>query len=1271
MRPQKSILLFSFFVLYFAFCGVFFVPKAIAVSPLDLNGNGINDADEAEVVLSSNISLPAGEYFFNNLTITNNATLILLGDPLSSSAFKGVKINAVNLTINFGASISADNKGYGANQGPGASSNDSIGASYGGLSNGAATYSKTYGSATKPTDLGSGGVGYGGGAMRIVVSDTFTNNGIVSSGGNVSSSGGSIYVTAKKIVGSGVLRANGGGLMFGSYYKSPGGGGRVALYYENSSFTGKAEAKGGCGSYDGWSMTCSENGTVGLFDESSNDLYLNNSWRFQKNDSPFNLNNINISNGAKVSSEDGANITAKDIILDKTSTLTLSGGEIINANLVSILGNSNITVIPEKILSLKVSNLNIENGSSISADGKGYINGLGTPDTFYEAGASYGGKGGGAMAKPVYGSDTEPVDFGSGTESRRGGGAIRLVVDNIFKNDGIVSANGNYDRVSGGSIYVNANKISGTGAFQANGGNSSWPYGLIGGAGGRIAIYYKTFDFSGTANALAGTYCYYGCVLAGENGTVVMKPLVTVYTVDCFSNVLFLPGIMGSRLYEQDGSGDKELWVSHNDSNHADLALDNQGKSINSTIHTKDDTKNNGELDETGIVDDVYSFNMYQSFISDLKKWKNDEKIIADYDFIPYDWRLSLGDIITNGASFNGNISYNTFQNFSESFIFKKLEDLQKSSKSGKVTIIAHSNGGLVAKALIQKLKDTNNPLYDKIDKVILIAVPQVGTPDAVINLLHGSEIGPFGFIMRADRSRQLSENMSSVYNLLPSAGYFTMPQVPFVPENLITFENKLFFNLQKSIYGLNISDEVDLKNYILGTEESRIKPSFSDTVHPNNGNNTLYDQAQAVHQILDNWQPSPNTKVIQVAGWGEETTVGLDYKAYVDFSGNEYLSYKPRKVIDGDGVVVVPSALWMSQSPNVERWWVDLNKYNEENIPDRVHRDILEVSDLLDFINSEIKDSTFIDTNNVLVNDTSTLISNKPRLHYTLHSPLTLGIMDTQGRYTGEDPITKEIKQEIPGVNYEKIGDVQFISIPTGISYTLKMQGYQQGSFSLDVEKQEGNSISESTSFQGIPSSSSTIATMNITPDSEVLNTDLKIDQNGDGTIDKTLQATLDGITVYDINPPELQVTFNINTKDVVFSAQDAIDKNPTIIITKTSVTLTDNSGNTTIIPFIKLRENNTKLKFSYNKIIRNGIITIVPNTNIVYDWQEKKGVLTDLDTKITIKNVEKYTFNYKKAIDLTIIKEKIGKNITTTKKQGFVAVTLKTNEDNLDVSY
>ena len=613
---------------------------------------------------------------------------------------------------------------------------------------------------------------------------------------------------------------------------------------------------------------------------------------------------------------------------------------------------------------------------------------------------------------------------------------------------------------------------------------------------------------------------------------------------DCFSNVLFLPGMMGSKLYEAgldcddvfvgNECGDKTIWVSIFDNLQKKLSLDALGKSINN-LFTKNDTQYDGG-NEMGIIDEIGVFNIYKSFISDLKKWKEEEKIIEDYAFIPYDWRLSLEDIISNGKVLEENLSYINSQNFEESFILKKLEELQKTSKSGKVTILAHSNGGLVTKALMQKLKDTNNPLYEKIDKIIFVAVPQVGTPEAFVSLLHGVKVGK-GFVMNADMARNLAENMPTIYNLLPSENYFTNLQIPFTLDKLISFQDKEIFKKEISKYDLMIDNYSELKAYILGKEE-RDKPSFEDTRNPNIGNSFLYDQAQAVHQILDNWQPSSETKVIQIAGWGEETIASIEYKEYITreckdgiCGPSSKISYKIKKVIDGDGTVVVPSTLFMSPSENIERWWVDLKEINRGKLRKYNHKDILEIPNLRDFIKSKTKDEVlFIDSENIVLNNNLNLKSSKSRLHFQLHSPLYLGIIDNEGRYTGIDPITKEIKEEIPDVTYQQIGEVQFLSISYGLEYTLKLQGYTEGSFSLDIDKQEGNEITESASFQGIPSDSNTLATLAIDTNFKVGDSVLNIDNNGDKTTDITLIAILNGTTLYEESK-------ELSSKSIIYS--------------------------------------------------------------------------------------------------------------------------------------
>lgn len=583
-------------------------------------------------------------------------------------------------------------------------------------------------------------------------------------------------------------------------------------------------------------------------------------------------------------------------------------------------------------------------------------------------------------------------------------------------------------------------------------------------------------------------------------------------TIDCNSSVMFFPGIQGSRLYEEllqcgdllsiEYCGEEELWVATDPFLQERMLLDNSGKSLNN-VFTKNDTENTqSDGREDGIVSEVASLNIYKSFLDDLRDWKEEERIIEDYAFIPYDWRLSLEDIVTNGKVQGENLVYTQSQEFSESFVLKQLEELQESSRTGKVTLIGHSKGGLVIKALLQKLKETNNPLYAKIDKVIFVASPQVGTPEAIIGLLHGLKLGK-GFIMPAETSRYLGENMPGLYALLPSEKYFETVLQNNLNNVPVTFDGDTMYEKQIAEYGFVINSFQELSDFMLG-QEGRTKPEKDDIKNPNVMNEYLYNQAKDIHNWIDGWVPEGDTKVIQIAGWGEETIAGIDYVVR-----NNKLSYKKRGVMEGDGTVVVPSALYLNQSANVENWWVDLIEFNQLNLPligiDRDHKDILEVKPLRNLIKSKVTDSIFEDNLNVVLSDGSQLVSNLEKIVFTLHSPLTLGVYDEQGRYTGLDPIAKEIKEEIPNVKYWQIGEVQTLSIPKGIKFSLKLEGYEQGQYALDIDNIVNGEILESTLFEFLETTEDTIVTLDISEGFDVQNVKLQIDTNSDGTIDET----------------------------------------------------------------------------------------------------------------------------------------------------------------------
>ena len=80
--------------------------------------------------------------------------------------------------------------------------------------------------------------------------------------------------------------------------------------------------------------------------------------------------------------------------------------------------------------------------------------------------------------------------------------------------------------------------------------------------------------------------------------------------------------------------------------------------------------------------------------------------------------------------------------------------------------------------------------------------------------------------------------------------------------------------------------------------------------------------------------------KVYQIAGTGIETPSAIEYftdqrcieKSILLFKCVRYepkLGYRVEHVVDGDGTVVVPSALSLGEAENVENWWLDLKSYD------------------------------------------------------------------------------------------------------------------------------------------------------------------------------------------------------------------------------------------------------------------------------------------------------------------------------------------------------
>lgn len=585
-------------------------------------------------------------------------------------------------------------------------------------------------------------------------------------------------------------------------------------------------------------------------------------------------------------------------------------------------------------------------------------------------------------------------------------------------------------------------------------------------------------------------------------------------TSDMASNVLFIPGIKASRLYkERSVVGNDKLWPPNNYADIDDLMLDDDGESVED-VFTQD------VIDEVAIP--VLGGNIYKSFIGDLTDLK-EKNIMKDFSLYAYDWRYDMENITQNGTLYPDNEIKNAVN---------EVERLAESSVSTQVTIVAHSMGGLLAKTVMQELERRGEASL--IDTIVLVDTPQMGTPQAIPALLHGTDEGlPIPGLMDDMRARKFGENMSSAYGLLPSQNYFDRAD-----GSLIEFATDLEpYESYKEAYGDTIDQYDEFRSFLLGEDDKRDKPAYNDLVSANVLNGKLFDQAHDIHESIDAWTPPQDITLIQIGGWGLDTLRGVKYTEKEemiceDDPAQDFLFYdaekctlehvphlEPQYTIDGDDVVTTPSALMVSMTENVERYWVDLYSYNDEN-RDKKHKNILEAVELREFISQYILQhetpeqlQDYISTKRP---DDSKISHTASRIRMSLYSPLDIHLYDTQGNHTG--PVTVSIdgedittiEENIPNSYYDVYGENKYVGWGTGSDVRVELDGYDRGSYSVHLQEfsatSDGEQGGDVVTFVHLPTSADTKAIFTVPTGGLVQMSDLVADYDGDGVSDYTI---------------------------------------------------------------------------------------------------------------------------------------------------------------------
>ncbi len=565
------------------------------------------------------------------------------------------------------------------------------------------------------------------------------------------------------------------------------------------------------------------------------------------------------------------------------------------------------------------------------------------------------------------------------------------------------------------------------------------------------------------------------------------------------SSVLFLPGVEASRLYTDGVLGtENQLWEPNRNADVEKLKMTESGMSVNN-IYTKD------VIDEINILP-LLQGNIYKDFLNSLEDLKEDE-IIKDYKPFAYDWRYSVQDIVFSG----------TFHEDRVEGLIDEVESLSNDSFTGKVTIIGHSNGGLLAKSLITELDRLGKS--DLVDKVIFIGTPHLGTPKAIATILHGYDQQKLGGIIIEDKTaRDVMNNMSGAYGLLPSEKYITESTEPTV-----YFKEGESTQQLIDTYGFGISSVDEYIDFLNG-KDGRTN-DYDNISSPYTTNSEILNGALNLHKnSLDNWVAPTGIEVYDVVGVGLQTIKALEYRnvqevsCYATGGQGNIVCAEPENILRpyahftqyGDETVVSLSA----EAVVGDVYYFDFASYRDESlsINRKEHVDFTEIEEIQSFVKNVITGtSTPLD-----YFSTTTPNFTQEYEIISIDSPVRVFVEDSNGNKTGlvEENGEFVLHQDIPNSQYFEFAGTKYLITPKDIDTTTTLHGEDYGGYTLTVATLTSND--EQKIESEIVNAVTTPDMTAVFSKTNGIYSSLTTDMDGDGKVDFTM--SLDGVLIDEV---------------------------------------------------------------------------------------------------------------------------------------------------------
>ena len=571
-------------------------------------------------------------------------------------------------------------------------------------------------------------------------------------------------------------------------------------------------------------------------------------------------------------------------------------------------------------------------------------------------------------------------------------------------------------------------------------------------------------------------------------------------------NVLFIPGTEASRLYMRTPVGtERQLWEPSFYTAISALALNADGTSVN-RVYTKDiigalydNAGARGALIESALRDDAKVYGGFERYLDSLVA--STTVGMNEWEAYPYDWRYDPADIVNEGT-----LTEMPDDSLRRVYLEDVVDRLASSSATGKVTIVAHSNGGLVAKALLVKLGAEGKT--KEVGRLIMIGTPQWGTPSAIGSMLHGDgQTLGLGIVAQGNQVRAAAATMPDPYALLPAASYFS-----HVKDPVVVFVRGMLTSPFKQYFPSGITTPGALSAFVtdeLGLDQEAGSSSNLDT--PLALNPDLLAKAEATHATLDAWIPPSGVAVTAIVGWGQPTVYSYAYETMPGHlscsspkvcSRDQIFTHVPLETDGGDGTVIDESAI----GDVSESWYLNIQQLDTNLDVNINHQDLLAADPVKDALGQLLAkrsvQSQYLVHDEPISQDAShILLINK--------SPIYPVAVDTQGRRTGIIPIPSTefyyAVQEIPGSSVRVSGTEKYLELPYGTSYTLSEKGYDSGPANIEIAQLDAQGAeTASSTVADIPITSSTTAAFSISVAG--VPSPIVLDLDGNGVSDATI---------------------------------------------------------------------------------------------------------------------------------------------------------------------